>query len=161
MPPDDRLIYLLFTAQQKLRTYLKKMMTKENVRVTTAQAGILFLLKQKDGRTMSELSQILSIDNSTITGLVDRLEKTGLVRRNASPHDRRASHVFINPQGIEEVDKARRVIRMVNQEIKNGFSAEELDSFNRILKSFFSQIRFGSDLRVERCTHLIKKTSPL
>jgi DNA-binding MarR family transcriptional regulator len=143
MPPDDRLIYLLFTAQQKLRTYLKKMMTKENVRVTTAQAGILFLLKQKDGRTMSELSQILSIDNSTITGLVDRLEKTGLVRRNASPHDRRASHVFINPQGIEEVDKAKRVIRMVNQEIKNGFSAEELESFNRILRSFFHKFDSG------------------
>lgn len=143
MPPDDRLIYLLFTAQQKLRTYLKKMMTKENVRVTTAQAGILFLLKQKDGRTMSELSQILSIDNSTITGLVDRLEKTGLVRRNASPHDRRASHVFINPQGIEEMDKAKRVIRMVNQEIKNGFSAEELESFNRILRSFFHKFDSG------------------
>jgi len=143
MPPDDRLIYLLFTAQQKLRTYLKKMMTKENVRVTTAQAGILFLLKQKDGRTMSELSQILSIDNSTITGLVDRLEKTGLVRRNASPHDRRASHVFINPQGIEEVDKAKKVIRMVNQEIKNGFSVEEVESFNRILKSFFHKFDSG------------------
>ena len=143
MPPDDRLIYLLFTAQQKLRTYLKKMMTKENVRVTTAQAGILFLLKQKDGRTMSELSQILSIDNSTITGLVDRLEKTGLVRRDASPHDRRASHVFINPQGIEEEDKAKRVIRMVNQEIKNGFSAGELDSFNRILRSFFHKSDSG------------------
>jgi MarR family transcriptional regulator, organic hydroperoxide resistance regulator len=111
--------------------------------VTTAQAGILFLLKQKDGRTMSELSQILSIDNSTITGLVDRLEKAGLVRRNASAHDRRASHVFINPQGMEEVDKAKRVIRMVNQEIKNGFSAEELDSFNRILRSFFQKFDSG------------------
>jgi MarR family transcriptional regulator, organic hydroperoxide resistance regulator len=143
MPPDDRLIYLIFTAQQKLRTYLNKMMTKENVRVTTAQAGILFLLKQKDGRTMSELSQILSIDNSTITGLVDRLEKTGLVRRDASPHDRRASHVFINPQGLEEVDKAKRVIRMVNQEVKNGFSAEELESFNRILRSFFHKFDSG------------------
>jgi DNA-binding MarR family transcriptional regulator len=143
MPPDDRLIYLLFTAQQKLRTYLKKMMTKENVKVTTAQAGILFLLKQKDGRTMSELSQILSIDNSTITGLVDRLEKIGLVRRDASPHDRRASHVFINAHGLEEVDKAKRVIRMVNQEIKNGFSGEELESFNRILKSFFHKFDSG------------------
>ena len=152
MPPDDRLIYLLFTAQQKLRTYLKKMMTKENVRVTTAQAGILFLLKQKDGRTMSELSQILSIDNSTITGLVDRLEKTGLVRRNASPYDRRASHVFVNPQGIEEVDKAKRVIRMVNQEIKNGFSAEELESFNRILKSLLINYNTGQ----ERSRQLIK-----
>jgi len=143
MSPDDRLIYLVFTAQQKLRTYLKKMMVKENVKVTTAQAGILFLLKQKDGRTMSELSQILSIDNSTITGLVDRLEKTGLVRRNASIHDRRTSQVFIRPQGIEEVDKAKRVIRMVNQEIKNGFSAEELDSFNRILRSFFHKFDPG------------------
>jgi len=133
MPPDDRLIYLLFTAQQKLRTYLKKKMTKENVRVTAAQAGILFLLKQKNGRTMGELSQIISIDNSTITGLVDRLEKTGLVRRDASPHDRRASHVFINSQGLDEVDKAKRVIRAVNQEIKNGFSAADLESFNRIL----------------------------
>ncbi len=143
MPPDDRLIYLLFTAQQKLRTYLKKMMAKENVRVTTAQAGILFLLKQKDGRTMSELSQILSIDNSTITGLVDRLEKTGLVRRNAGAHDRRASHVFINPQGMEEVDKAKRVIRMVNQEIMDGFSAAEMDSFKRILRSFFHRFDSG------------------
>ena len=143
MPPDDRLIYLIFTAQQKLRTYLKKMMVKENVRVTPAQAGILFLLKQKDGRTMSELSQILSIDNSTITGLVDRLERTGLVRRDASPHDRRASHVFVNPEGIEEVDKAKKVIRTVNQEIKNGFSAADLESFNRILKSFFHKFDSG------------------
>jgi DNA-binding MarR family transcriptional regulator len=143
MPPDDRLIYLLFTAQQKLRTYLKKKMTKENVRVTAAQAGILFLLKQKNGRTMGELSQILSIDNSTITGLVDRLEKTGLVRRDASPHDRRASHVFINSQGLDEVDKAKRVIRAVNQEIKNGFSAADLESFNRILRSFFHKFDSG------------------
>ena len=144
MTPDDRLIYLVFTAQQKLRTYLKKMMVKENVKVTAAQAGILFLLKQKDGRTMSELSQILSIDNSTITGLVDRLEKTGLVRRNASVQDRRASHVFIRPQGMEEVEKAKRVIRAVNQEIKNGFSEEELDSFNRILRSFFHKFDPGT-----------------
>ncbi|HUH65096.1 MAG TPA: MarR family transcriptional regulator [Syntrophales bacterium] len=144
MPPDDRLIYLIFTAQQKLRTYLTKMLIKENVRVTPAQAGILFLLKQRDGRTMGELSQMLSIDNSTITGLVDRLDKRGLVRRDPSPHDRRASHVFVNPEGIEEVDKAKKVIRAVNQEIKNGFSAEELESFNRILRSFFHKFDSNS-----------------
>lgn len=83
MPPDDRLIYLIFTAQQKLRNHLANVMMRENVRVTPAQAGILFLLAEKDGRTMSELSRILSIDNSTLTGLVDRLEKAGLARRRA------------------------------------------------------------------------------
>jgi DNA-binding MarR family transcriptional regulator len=143
MPTDDRLIYLIFTAQQKLRTHLNNIMIKEHVGVTPAQAGILFLLKEKDGRTMSELSQILSIDNSTITGLVDRLEKAGLVRRDLSPNDRRSSHVYASPEGMSEADKAKRVIRKVNQEIMEGFTAEEIASFKKILKSFFQ--KFGAE----------------
>ena len=71
---DDRLIYLIFTAQHRLREYLKNALLAEGVMITPVQSGILFLLEEKDGRTMSEISQILSIDNSTITGLVDRLE---------------------------------------------------------------------------------------
>ena len=144
MPTDDRLIYLIFTAQQKLRTHLSNMMIRENVKVTPAQAGILFLLTEKGGRTMSELSQILSIDNSTITGLVDRLEKMGLVRRKASPSDRRASHVYVNPEGIDEMNKAKRIVGKVNQEIKNGFTVEELESFKKILRSFFQRFDAGS-----------------
>jgi DNA-binding MarR family transcriptional regulator len=144
MPADDRLIYLIFTAQQKLRTHLSNIMIRENVKVTPAQAGILFLITEKDGRTMSELSQILSIDNSTITGLVDRLEKMGLVRRKASPNDRRASHVHVNPEGIEEMNKAKRIIGQVNQEIKNGFTVEEVESFKKILRSFFQRFDTGS-----------------
>lgn len=147
MPTDDRLIYLIFTAQQKLRTHLSNVMIRENVRVTPAQAGILFLLKEKEGRTMSELSQILSIDNSTITGLVDRLEKAGLVWRDTSPNDRRASHVYVNPEGIQEMNKAKRVVMKVNQEIKDGFTAEELESFKKILGSFFQKFSAGSRQR--------------
>jgi MarR family transcriptional regulator, organic hydroperoxide resistance regulator len=139
MPTDNRFIYLIFTAQQKLRTHLGNVMVRENVRVTPAQAGILFLLTEKDGRTMSELSKILSIDNSTITGLVNRLEKAGLVRRDASPHDRRTSHVFVTTEGVREMEKARRVIKKVNREIMEGFSVEELASFKKILRSFFQK----------------------
>jgi DNA-binding MarR family transcriptional regulator len=120
------------------------MMIRENIKVTPAQAGILFLLTGKDGRTMSELSQILSIDNSTITGLVDRLEKMGLVRRKASPNDRRTSHVHVNPEGIEEMNKAKRIVGKVNQEIKNGFTVEEIESFKKILRSFFQRYDAGS-----------------
>jgi DNA-binding MarR family transcriptional regulator len=144
MSAEDRLIYLIFTAQQKLRTHLTNIMIKENVRVTPAQAGILFLLKERDGRTMSELSQILSMDNSTITGLVDRLEKAGFVRRDLSPNDRRASHVYANAEGKQEADKAVRVIMKVNQEIRDGFTAEEIESFKKILKSFFHKFNASS-----------------
>lgn len=147
MPPDDRFIYLIFTAQQKLRTHLGNIMVKENVRVTPAQAGILFLLAEKDGRTMSEMSRILAMDNSTITGLVDRLEKAGFVRRDASPHDRRASHVYVSPEGVQEMKKARSVVGRVNREIKDGFTPEELASFKKILQSFFQKFDAGSQQR--------------
>jgi DNA-binding MarR family transcriptional regulator len=131
---DDRLIYLLFTAQQKLRTYLKNAMISEGIKVTVAQAGILFLLKQKNDRTMTELSRLLLIDNSTITGLVDRLEKTGLVRRSQNPDDRRASRVYITSEGIEEINRAKIVILKVNDEIKNSHTDVELDHFKKVLR---------------------------
>lgn len=136
MKKDDRLIYLIFTAQQKLRTYMKNVLVKENVKVTTAQAGILFLLKQKNGQSMSELSQVLSIDNSTLTGLIDRLERSGFVRRNSNPGDRRALNIDITDTGVKELEKAKVVIRRVNDEIKAGFSEQEMESFKKVLQHF-------------------------
>ena len=138
---DNRLIFLIFSAQQKLRIYLNNALSAAGVRVTVAQAGILFLLKQKDGRTMTELSQILGIDNSTMTGLTDRLEKTGFAKRQASTGDRRASHIHITSEGLAEVEGAKRVIRQVNEEIKTGFSEEEIEAFKRVLNGFFDKFQ--------------------
>jgi len=139
---DDRLIFLVFTAQLKLKTYLKNALSGAGVTITPAQSGILFLLMGKNGQTMSELSQVLSLDNSTLTGLVDRLERAGFVKRNASAADRRASHVFITEKGCEETDRAKAVIRRVNEQIKTDFTGDEVEAFKKILKSFF--VRFGA-----------------
>lgn len=141
MIKDDRLIFLVFSAQQKLKMYLNSALAASGVRVTAAQTGILFLLKQKEGRTMTELSQILGVDNSTMTGLTDRLEKAGLLKRRANPGDRRASHIHITPQGLAEVDGAKAVIRRVNEEIKTGFSVEDIEAFKRVLNGFFDKFQ--------------------
>jgi DNA-binding MarR family transcriptional regulator len=143
MQTDDRLIYLVFTAQQKLRTYLNGCLVAEGTKLTITQAGILFLLKQQDGRIMTELSQIMGLDNSTITGLVDRMEKSGFVTRNSNPSDRRLSHIYITPKGQEEVNKAKAVIRRVNEEVKKGFSSGDIDTFKSILHSFFKKFNSG------------------
>jgi DNA-binding MarR family transcriptional regulator len=139
MVSDDRVIYLLFTAQQKLRTYLNAALASEGLRVTYAQAGILFLLKHKSGRSMTELSQYLGTDNSTMTGLVDRLEKAGFVSRNSHPGDRRLSHVYITEAGLAEINRAKTVIRRVNEEVKSGFTNREVDNFKSVLNSFFEK----------------------
>jgi DNA-binding MarR family transcriptional regulator len=143
MVQDDRLIYLVFMAQQKLRNYLKNALDSEGVKVTHVQTGILFLLKQKNGRTMSELSQILGSDNSTMTGLVDRLEKSGFARRESNPGDRRALLIHITEEGIEEIDRAKSVIKRVNEELKAGYSEEEMAAFKKVLNGFFVKFNKG------------------
>lgn len=141
MATDDRLIFQFFRAQNKLKNYLRSQLESAGVRITVIQAGILFLLRQKDGRTMTELSQELSTDNSAITGLADRLEKLGLIVRKTVPNDRRAYLIHITPDGLVEIEKAKAIVRRVNEEIKEGFSPEETEAFKRVLNSMFE--RFG------------------
>ncbi|MCX7635507.1 MAG: MarR family transcriptional regulator [Syntrophales bacterium] len=145
MPPDDRLIFLLFTAQNRLRTYLNGALNAAGVRVTIVQGGILFLLKQQNGRTMSELSQLVGVDNSTLTGLVDRLEKAGFVTRRMSATDRRALLIDITDEGRQEAEKAKAVIRQVNEEIKRGFNTDEIEAFKAVLKAFSQKFNKNGD----------------
>ena len=148
MLTDDRLIFLLFKTQNKLKNYVRSQLAAAGVRISEVQAGILFLLKQQDGRTMTELSQILSTDNSAITGLVDRLERSGFISRKTPLNDRRAYIISITPEGLEEIDKAREIIRKVNGEIKEGFSVEEIESFKKVLNGIFE--KFGKSGQMER-----------
>lgn len=130
---EDRLIYLVSMAQNRLQSRLRSALAAEGVRVTPAQSGILFLLKQKDGLTMTELGKALAIDNATITGLVDRLERDGFLRRNKSASDRRALNISITPDGVDEVNRAKVVVKRVNESIKTGFSAGEIEAFKKML----------------------------
>jgi DNA-binding MarR family transcriptional regulator len=137
----ERLIYLVFTAQNRLRMHIRNELVAAGVKITLVQAGILFLLKQENGQPMSQLSRRLFLDNSTITGLIDRLERSGFVIRKANQKDRRSSLIHITRQGNKEVNKAETVIHRVNEEIKADFSKEEIESFKRVLNSLLAKFQ--------------------
>jgi DNA-binding MarR family transcriptional regulator len=67
--------------------------------LTVSQSYCLRLLYFGDTRTMTELATELHVRLSTITGVVDQLEKKGLVARGADPHDRRSLRVGLTPKG--------------------------------------------------------------
>jgi DNA-binding MarR family transcriptional regulator len=48
---------------------------------------------------MSELATCLHLDNSTVTGIVDKLEERGLVERQMAPHDRRVKMLVVTDEG--------------------------------------------------------------
>jgi DNA-binding MarR family transcriptional regulator len=53
-----------------------------------------------DPLPMSELAGGMHLDNSTVTGIVDRLEERGLVERRTAPHDRRVRMLVLTEAGV-------------------------------------------------------------
>ena len=141
MKKDDRLLFLLSRAQHAVSEYMKKKFIEEKISISPAQMGILFLLQKGNLRPMSELGKLLEIDNSTITGLVDRLEKSGFVKRSADPNDRRKWLISITETGDGEINQAKKIVKEVNRKVKEGFSESEIDSFRNVLGGFLVKFR--------------------
>jgi len=66
--------------------------------LSPSQFNVLNLLRdQPRGLSQVQISRLLIMHRSNVTGLIDRLEKRGLLRRHASPGDRRAYRVVLTP----------------------------------------------------------------
>jgi len=65
------------------------------------QAHVLRLLEPDQPLPMRTLARKLCCDASNVTGIVDRLEERGLVRRDAAPGDRRVKMLAVTSSGLE------------------------------------------------------------
>jgi DNA-binding MarR family transcriptional regulator len=82
---------------------------------------------QPSGRfPMGELAEMLDITPRTVTGLVDNLERDGLVRRVADPSDRRSVHAEITEQGRDRVNELWREAAGVQAALTHGLKVSEL-----------------------------------
>src|SRR4249919_4407020 len=69
------------------------------LQLSPAQCHVLHLIEPGRPIPMGQLAETLACDASNVTGLVDRLESRGLVRRRASEGDRRVKVLELTPTG--------------------------------------------------------------
>jgi DNA-binding MarR family transcriptional regulator len=139
MAIEDRLIFLISKVYQKLIINLQKAFSKSGIEVTPIQVMLLFFLQKNDGSSLTQISQGLMLENPTITGLIDRLEKSGYVKRSDHPNDRRVYLVHITEKGNKVANKALPIIKKLNEQIKEGYSKREIDDFKKVLIGAFNK----------------------
>lgn len=71
--------------------------------LSLTQLRVLAILRDRRVK-MSELTNFLGLDKSTVSGLVDRAEKRGLLQRAPNPADGRATDVFLTAEGMQLAD---------------------------------------------------------
>ena len=139
MAVEDRLIFLISKVYQKVIVNLQKALSGAGVEVTPVQAMLLFYLQKKDGLSLTEISAGLMLENPTVTGLIDRLEKSGYVKRSDHPSDRRVYLVYLTEKGSMVAKRALPIIKRLNEQIKEGYSEEEIESFKKVLMGAFNK----------------------
>jgi len=77
--------------------------------LSLTQLRVLAILRDRRV-TMGELRSYLGLDKSTVSGLVDRGEKRGLLRRAPSPRDGRGVDVFLAPAGTQLAERGEAEI---------------------------------------------------
>jgi DNA-binding MarR family transcriptional regulator len=139
MPVEDRFIFLISKVCQKLITNLQKSFSESGIEVTPIQVMLLFFLQQNDGLSLTQISQGLMLENPTVTGLIDRLEKSGYVKRSDHPNDRRVYLVHLTEKGKKVAKKALPIVKKLNEQIKAGYSKGEIEDFKKVLVGAFNR----------------------
>ncbi len=102
--------------------------------IPPAQGRILFALWQSDAMTPSALAAKTLLDKASLTGLVDRLEKGGLVDRIPSPDDKRSTLVKMSPAARSLEASFLRVSERMISLYYEGMDDGEIDRFEKSLE---------------------------
>jgi len=92
LDPVDAVVQLSFAVQ----ALLGEIAAGHELSIT--QLRVLGILRDREP-AMLDLARHLNLEKSSVTGLIDRAERRGLVERATAPHDGRAVHVRLTAEG--------------------------------------------------------------
>lgn len=134
--PERYICFKLSKVMRKIQRYYEVALAPYEI--TPVQFYVLNALFETDGQKFKDLAESVSMDGSTLTGILDRMERGGFVERRQDPEDRRSLLVYLTGKAVrlgpEMVESAARLDR----EIKAQFSKEEFAAFSQVLNSLFA-----------------------
>ncbi len=129
--------FLLAKCHQKAFNIFKKKL--EPYHLTPPQFATLAYLWKKDNINQVHLGELMGVDRTTISGIVDRLERDGLVERGADPGDRRSWMLFLTDKGKLLQKELAPIALEFNNSLTAGLTEEETAQLIIMLK----KIRFS------------------
>jgi DNA-binding MarR family transcriptional regulator len=128
--------FYLTKARQALLERLDRAL--EPFDLTAQQIGVILLLSRGYANTPFELSRKMAYDSGSMTRMLDRLERKGLVARSRSEQDRRMIELTLTERGADAARALPSLIATALNAQLAGFSADELATLTGLLKRFIA-----------------------
>ncbi len=105
----------------------------ERLDLHPGQVHLLLALRDHAGETQVELSRRLHIKAPTVTVMLDKMERQGLVERRQDKQDKRKLRIYLTSDGTAITQRAHAVVCGIFDALMEGISAEELTAFRDIV----------------------------
>jgi DNA-binding MarR family transcriptional regulator len=135
---DGYLPYLLNRAGTRIATAFSEEVRPLGATLQTWR--VLAALHERDGRRMGDLSEITSIEVSTLTRLVDNMESKGLVSRRRDAADARAVTLHAMPPGRRMTRMILPIAERYEKVALKGFSEAEVSVLKTALRRLFDNM---------------------
>lgn len=112
--------------------------------LTRAQFDILKILDHQtlDGSAdQTALGRMLVVNRSNITGIIDRMERDGLVTRGGDPSDRRVKRIRMTAEGKRAFRKADEAYVRRTFEVVSALSPPDFDTLCRLMEAIRASLR--------------------
>lgn len=127
--------YPLYNLNRTSATYTNEMAdAMRAIGLDQTQWRILGILGDRDESPVSDIARRGVIKISTLTRMLERMEKSGLVTRKPWPEDKRIIRVSLTEKGRSTLTQAYAIGASIYRAASKGVSAEEMDVFMDVLK---------------------------
>ena len=131
--------YLLTGAQHTVFQYMKKNLAQFDI--TPIQYGVLGCIWEFDMHNPKDIAAHLGVENSTISisGILERMENKGLIRRMIDSTDRRYIYIELTDVSRELEVPVRTVVTEVDRKVLEIFNGEEEAALKNALRRLYMQ----------------------
>jgi DNA-binding MarR family transcriptional regulator len=137
--PEECPYYLLSRASLSATGALRRGFAEAGVEnVRPAYLGVLLALWEEDGLKVLDLSRKAGLEPSTMTGLLDRMERDQLLTRTPDLEDRRVQRISLTRLGVDAKEPIMKAVDNTLSKILAGISEEDVEYLKRLLRKMLS-----------------------
>ena len=131
--------FRLGALSRDLARYFNSRLAEYNL--TIGQALVLYQLLDNEKSPIKDIASVLELDSPSVSRLIDKLYKDGLVERVEDPDDRRALNISLTAKGIEAAKKALKISADFNELIKKTVGNKDYSSLELSLNKIKNLLR--------------------
>jgi DNA-binding MarR family transcriptional regulator len=145
LPLDEHLCFAMYSANMAINRLYRPVL--DELGITYPQYLVLSVLWETEGQTIGEIAERLSLESSTITPLVKRLETAGFVERARNRNDERQVNVSLTDRGRA----IRRDAKCLTETLldRSGLSVADMVRLKRDVAALRDALTAGADHRAK------------